>query len=569
MKRHSILTTLFLILQLGCGGGDGAPDDAAVDASDASVDAERDATASDASVDAANEAGPMDAGDGSTADAGTPWNEETVAWVMSYFGPGETLEADSLHLAYSVDGLHWSPLAAGAPAHVLSGMGTNHIRDPFIFRKRDGTFIYIATDWTRSDYVGYWNNPSPNLFVADSTDLITFTNPRLLQVTNLPGAGGKSMHAWAPEVYYDAVRDDYAIVWSGNDTTDRNRIYVTYTDDFSTVQSVTPSVLFDPGYSAIDATIVQANDRNYLLFKDETGAGKDIQIARSSGASLAAGTFTRWDPDYITRGSNQGTAQYTEGPLVIRPAGQDYWFMYADFYGAGGIFGCWKTNDLDADPSTWTRLSSQEFSLPPNVRHANTVRVTQAELDAMIVHYGVASRIRTTYSEGGQPFYMAHAYYHAMITTLGDTANGQAQNDFFWRMVPGLADPEDPTLVSFEAVGFPGRYLRIDSGNPNRYPVCSGDPPNTPGNRGFAACNWVAPADRHHLGWIDPIAENATFRSDATFVKVPALNGNPAMVSFQWRGDATRYLRHLAYQVFAHTVDGSASNDNDASFTVE
>lgn len=565
-----ILMCSLLVAMVGCGDSGGATDgsvdantptdSAVVDATDGTVG---DGSARDAS-DGSSDASQTDA---ATPDGGVP-PADTVAWVMSYFGPEQNLAADSLHLAYSVDGLHWSALAGGAPAYLIAGLGTNHIRDPFLFRKRDGTFIYIATDWTRSDYPGYWDNPSPRLFVADSVDLITFTNPRLVEVTNIPGTGGKDMHAWAPEVYYDPSRDDYAIVWSGNDAVSgRNKIYVSYTDDFTTILNPTPDVLFDPGYDVIDATIVQANGYNYLLYKDETGPGKDIQIARSSGAGLTAGTFTRWDPDYITRGSNQGTPQYTEGPLVVKMPGADTWYMYADFYGAGGVFGCWRTSDLDADPSSWTRLTNAEFSLPNGVRHANTVRVTQAELDAMVIHYGVASRLRTTYGEGGNPFYVAHSYYRMMITNLADRANGQEQNDFLWRMVPGLADPENPDLVSFEAVGWPGRYLRIDSQNPNRYPSCTTG--TAEGNRGFGACNYVDVSERNHLGWIDPIADSATFRSDATFERVPALNGNAAMVSFRWHGNATRYLRHIGYQVFAHTVDGTPVDNNDASFTIE
>jgi hypothetical protein len=121
-----------------------------------------------------------------------------------------------------------------------------------------------------------------------------------------------------------------------------------------------------------------------LFYKDETDAGKDIQVAKSSGSSLAAGTFSRISPNYLTRGGSQGAMKNTEGPLVIKIPGQNLWYLYADFYTRGGVFGAWSTTDLDADPSTWKRLSSgQDYELPSGVRHANTVRVTQAQLDAL------------------------------------------------------------------------------------------------------------------------------------------------------------------------------------------
>jgi hypothetical protein len=304
--------------------------------------------------------------------------------------------ADSLHLAYSTDGLHWTRLGSGGPAYQLTGKGTNHIRDPFLLRKQDGSFVYIATDWTLSNNdSNYWNNPSSKILVADSKDLIAFTNARLLTLTSLKGAGGKNMHAWAPEAYYDPIGERYAIVWSGNDSADRNRIYVSYTKDFQTLVSQDPQVLFDPGYSVIDGTVTSWNGSSYLFFKDETdnnggsttGSGKDIQVARAASESLTPGSFTRWDPAYIPRGTSQGTRQATEGPFVIKDPKRELWYLYADFYTQGGIFGCWRTADLNAKPSSWTRLAQADYSLPAGVRHANTVRVTQAELDALTAHY--------------------------------------------------------------------------------------------------------------------------------------------------------------------------------------
>jgi alpha-L-arabinofuranosidase B-like protein len=196
------------------------------------------------------------------------------------------------------------------------------------------------------------------------------------------------------------------------------------------------------------------------------------------------------------------------------------------------------------------------------VRHAHAVRISMDELDALIASHGVSEHLRTTYSEGGGPFYVAHSWFHSMITTLDDRERGQLADDFLWKVVPGLADPADPELVSFEAVGYPGRYLRIDSANPARYPSC-----DEPSNRSWGLC-WVASESRHHLGWVDAHEETATFEGDATFRRTPALNGDASMISLQWYVDPTRYLRHVAYQVFATPISGSVEQ-NDASFVLE
>ncbi|HKO49080.1 MAG TPA: glycoside hydrolase family 43 protein [Polyangiaceae bacterium] len=320
----------------------------------------------------------------------------TVAWVLSYFGPEQDVAADSLHLAYSTDGLHWTRLGCGGPAYQLTGMGTNHIRDPFILRKQDGSFVYLATDWTLSNNDrDYWNRPSSKILIADSKDLITFTNPRLLRLTSRTGPGGKAMHAWAPEAYYAPDHEQYAIIWSGNDDTDRNRIYVSYTKDFESLLSPEPQVLFDPGYSVIDGTIVTWGGSSYLFFKDETdndggastGSGKDIQLARAASELLTPGGFVRSDPSYIPRGTRQDIRQATEGPFVIRDPQRELWYLYADLFTQAGKFGCWSTTNLDAKPSEWRRVAQDGYSMPAGVRHANTVRVSQAELDALKAHY--------------------------------------------------------------------------------------------------------------------------------------------------------------------------------------
>jgi len=323
--------------------------------------------------------------------------DATVGWVLSYFGPEQDVAADSLHLAYSTDGLQWTRLGSGAPAYQLNGIGSNHIRDPFILRRQDGSFTYLATDWTLSNNdEDYWNHPSSKILIADSQDLIAFTNPRLLTLTSFEGARGKPMHAWAPEAYYDPVGEQYAIVWSGNDRTDYNRIYVSYTKDFEGLLNPEPEVLFDPGYSVIDATITTWNGASYLFFKDETdrdggettGSGKDIQAARAASEGLAAGSFIRADPSYISRGKNQASRQNTEGPFIIKDPERELWYLYADFFTQGGKFGCWSTSRLDATASDWKRLAEDEYRLPPGVRHANAVRVSQPELDALKKHYG-------------------------------------------------------------------------------------------------------------------------------------------------------------------------------------
>lgn len=187
---------------------------------------------------------------------------------------------------------------------------------------------------------------------------------------------------------------------------------------------------------------------------------------------------------------------------------------------------------------------------------------TAAELSVADDDTGSGYRIRATHAEAA-PFYVAHSFYHSMIASLTDTTNYQIPGDFEWRIVPGLANPSDPTLVSLVSPSFPGRYLRIDSANPGRYPSGS------EGSNYEAEAFLTPAADRNHLAWLDPYADTATFRSDATFRIAAARNGDASMISLQWHGDPMRYLRHQNYQIYARVLDGSAEQNASASFTLE
>lgn len=516
--------------------------------------------------------------------------DNTVAWVMSYFQNGslpKNVAQDSLHLAYSTDGLEWTPLAPRTPAYRLTNTGSNHLRDPVLFRKQDGTFVLLASDWTRSyTSADYWSSPSPDIVVADSADLITFTNLRLLRVTPIQDTDGIPMHAWGPEAFYDPDLGQYGIIWSGNDVNNVNRIYVSYTMDFQTLVNTDPIVFFDPGYSVTDATLVRTDARNYLLFKDasdnnggpSTGSGQDIQIARSASTELTPGSFTRWSPAYVTRGGAQSTRTAAEGPFVIKLTQVTGWTMCANLNAPDDSFGCWSTSDVDANPLSWTRLSSKAYAMPPKAQNASTVRVTQAELDALIASYGTLGTVKiksTAVDVSGRPLYLVHSWFHGIITFDTDTASGQLATDFPFSMSPSLALPNDAAFVSFESPGVPGRWLRVNSTKPNAW--VSGEALTRSNQSQYLS---EIPEDKkNHLLWLDAFESTTAYAMDATFkIVAPALNGDSSMVSLMWCGESVngtcgdiadpRYLCHSYFQVFAyHATDPCGVDPNHPGST--
>ena len=70
-----------------------------------------------------------------------------TAYVFAYFTETPTMSGANygLHLAVSGDGLNWQPLNQNNPV-VTPTAGTLGLRDPFILRKQDGTFVVLDRD---------------------------------------------------------------------------------------------------------------------------------------------------------------------------------------------------------------------------------------------------------------------------------------------------------------------------------------------------------------------------------------------------------------------------------------
>ncbi len=107
---------------------------------------------------------------------------------------------DGLHLAFSRNGLTWTPLGGGK-SYLAPGVGGKLIRDPCIMLGPDK--VYHAV-WTS----GWWDK---GIGIAHSRDLIAWSEPEFLPVmTHEPTAA----NAWAPEILYDGETRQYVIYWS-------------------------------------------------------------------------------------------------------------------------------------------------------------------------------------------------------------------------------------------------------------------------------------------------------------------------------------------------------------------
>lgn len=90
------------------------------------------------------------------------------------------------------------------------------------------------------------------------------------------------------------------------------------------------------------------------------------------------------------------------------------------------------------------------------------------------------------------------------------------------------------------------------------------------GARGRAKAVFLTPADRSLYGLLPVLAErvNAEVRVHAPKASATGVAFLAEAHSLQWYQDSTRYLRHMAYQVFATPISDS-TQQNDASFVIE
>jgi hypothetical protein len=288
-------------------------------------------------------------------------------WAFSYFLDNGQ---DGLHLAYSRDGLAWTPLAGGR-AVLAPTVGGKLIRDPCVILGPDNVFHAV---WTTGWY-------EQGIGIAHSPDLITWSESAFLPVMVHER---KAVNAWAPEIFFDEDTGQYLIFWattipgrfpatdgSGSQNKEgvalNHRIYRTTTRDFKEYSRA--ELLFDPGFNVIDATIARDGTKYLLFLKDETlrpEARKDIRLAV---ADHALGPYTL-EPAPVSK------ENWVEGPTAFR-AGQNMLVLF-DAYTRKRYEGV-KSRDL----KIWTELGA-ELRMPPGARHGTVFAVPEKILRGLL-----------------------------------------------------------------------------------------------------------------------------------------------------------------------------------------
>ncbi|MFJ6000436.1 family 43 glycosylhydrolase [Streptomyces sp. NPDC092370] len=315
-----------------------------------------------------------------------PKKEALEGYMFSYFTGEGTSDGEQLYFALSKgnDPLKWRELNDGKPV-LTSTLGEKGLRDPFIIRSPEGDKFYqIATDlriYGNGDWDASQRTGSKSIMVWESTDLVHWTNQRLVKVS--PDSAGNT---WAPEAFYDAQRGEYVVFWasklydneahSGNTY---NRMMYATTRDFHTFSE--PKVWIDRGYSVIDSTVIEHGGTYFRLSKDERN---NTSSTPNSKFVFEEKSDSLLDPswDAVAEGIGKGAMNAAEGPLVFKSNTEDKWYAFLDEFGGRGYIP-FETTDLAS--GTWT--PSTGYDLPAKPRHGTVLPVTRAEYERLLRTY--------------------------------------------------------------------------------------------------------------------------------------------------------------------------------------
>lgn len=291
--------------------------------------------------------------------------DTSTVYLFSFFR--EPNGQNGLYLATSKDGLAWTELKPpNGKSFLEPQVGGKIMRDPCLRRGPDGVFRMV---WTTS-----WNRPL--IFgCASSTDLIHWSAQKGIPVMeNEPTAE----NVWAPELFYDDVKQQWLIFWAttvpGKFTETENsgdlnhRIYYVTTKDF--VNFSPTKLLYDGGFNEIDATMIEADGKYYLIVKDETKnpVKKNLRIAVGDSAE---GPYGPAGPPISTN--------WVEGPTAIKIGGEYY--IYFDHYTKPQYYGAIKSTDMKA----WQDISPA-LTFPKGIRHGTVSPVPESIIEPIQNH---------------------------------------------------------------------------------------------------------------------------------------------------------------------------------------
>ena len=323
-------------------------------------------------------------------------------YFFAYFAGEGYSDGEQIYFASSQDGMNWDDLNNNNPI-LTSALGEKGVRDPFIIRSPEGDKFYlIATDLKINGGNGWdaaQNNGSQSLMIWESTDLVNWSDERMVEVSADIGAGC----TWAPEATYDAKTGEYVVYWASRtpEKDTKQRLYYAKTRDFYTFTE--PQLYIDYDQSSIDTTMIENNGTYYRFTKNEGGStnslGAKTKTIFLEKSDSVLGNFTQIASDSLN--SNQ----YVEGPTIFKlnqddTDGTDKWCLLVDDFGGSGYYPL-VTTDLES--GVFTKPESGTYKMPSRARHGTPIRVTSEEYKKIMAAYSSPDTVTATAIMGQEP----------------------------------------------------------------------------------------------------------------------------------------------------------------------
>jgi sucrose-6-phosphate hydrolase SacC (GH32 family) len=312
--------------------------------------------------------------------------EPFSGYLMAHF-TGESANGEQLYFAHSRDGMRWTDLNRGAPV-LLSTVGTRGVRDPALVRSPAGDRYWIIATDLRIASGTSWNDAanrgSKSLVVWESTDLVNWSAPRLLNVAaGISGAG----NAWAPEAIYNPATGDYVVYWATNSARNgitKHRIWYARTSDFRSVTS--PQLYIDrgSGQGIIDTQIIEVSNSvgGYRYYR----ASADGHITIEASNSILDSWTILGNLSHMGISNGTGGGNVVEGPMWAQFNGRDEWALWLDQYQTSRGYMPITSTDLGSTRNFRTR---SDYSLGTNrKRHGSILNLTAAEESRVLTRWG-------------------------------------------------------------------------------------------------------------------------------------------------------------------------------------
>lgn len=331
---------------------------------------------------------------------------DLAGYLFAYF-QGNGTSQEHLFYAISSDGLNYTPLNGGTAVVDFTSIAVKkNIRDPFITRAEDGTWLMVSTDMRSSE--GWSSNRG--IVMSKSTDLVNWTHSTVNFPTKYAGTTFANVtRVWAPEVIYDRLARRYMVYFSiltNDGTYSYDKVVYCYANDSFTDLDGEPTHLFDRGSATIDMTIVynDADHKYHAFYKNENAGGIGHAWASRLTALGTQATGSQWT---VTNSSVQQTTQAVEGPSVFKRISDGRWILGYDCYAASPAFFqmCEVADDFSS--FTWWGDCPNHGAFMP--RHGSIIPLTSEELYNLDMALGGADELAALKAELGDELTRAEA----------------------------------------------------------------------------------------------------------------------------------------------------------------